>query len=275
MSGNKKYYYLKLKEDFFDTDAMVVMESMPDGYKYSNILLKLYLRSLKHEGKLMFNDRIPYNSTVLAQVTRHSVGDVERAIKLFQEMDLIEVLDNGAIFISDIQNFVGQSSTEADRIRDYRKRIKEEKEQLKLGDTSVVTNVQNELYKSTPELEIDIEIDIEKERESPDSAKAKYGDDSPYMKLARRLFGHIRKRNPKHKEPNWQTWADDFRKIIELDQRDGKEATAILDWCQNDDFWQNNILSPAKFRKQYDKLYLQVQKVKPQKREWDDWDALS
>ena len=95
------------------------------------------------------------------------------------------------------------------------------------------------------------------------------------MKLARRLFGHIIKRNPKHKEPNWQTWADDFRKTVELDGRDGKEATAILDWCQNDDFWQNNILSPAKFRKQYDKLYLQVQKVKPQKREWDDWDALS
>ena len=113
------------------------------------------------------------------------------------------------------------------------------------------------------------------ESNCPDSSDEKYGDDSPYMKLAKRLFGHIRKRNPKHKEPNWQTWADDFRKTVELDDRDGKEVTAILDWCQNDDFWQNNILSPAKFRKQYDKLYLQVQKVKPQKREWDEWDALS
>ena len=130
MSDNKKYYYLKLKEDFFDSDAMIVMESMPDGYKYSNILLKLYLRSLKHEGKLMFNDRIPYNSTILSQVTRHSVGDVERAIKVFEEMNLIEILDNGAIFISDIQNFVGRSSTEGDRKREYRRRIEEEREQL-------------------------------------------------------------------------------------------------------------------------------------------------
>lgn len=109
MSDNKKYYYLKLKDDFFDSDAMVVLESMPDGYKYSNILLKLYLRSLKNEGKLMFNDRIPYISNILAQVTRHSVGDVERAIQVFKELDLIEILDNGAIFITDIQNFIGGS----------------------------------------------------------------------------------------------------------------------------------------------------------------------
>ena len=59
MADNKKYYYLKLKDNFFDTDAMIVMESMPDGHLYSNILLKLYLRSLKHEGKLMFNEFIP------------------------------------------------------------------------------------------------------------------------------------------------------------------------------------------------------------------------
>ena len=50
MADNKKYYYLKLKDNFFDSDEMIVLESMPDGYIYSNILLKLYLRSLKYEG---------------------------------------------------------------------------------------------------------------------------------------------------------------------------------------------------------------------------------
>lgn len=51
MSDNKKYYYMRLKENFFDSDAMVIMESMPDGYLYSNILLKLYLKSLKGDGR--------------------------------------------------------------------------------------------------------------------------------------------------------------------------------------------------------------------------------
>uniref|UniRef100_UPI00352BB554 phage replisome organizer N-terminal domain-containing protein n=1 Tax=Aerococcus urinaeequi TaxID=51665 RepID=UPI00352BB554 len=130
MSDNKKYYYLKLKDNFFDSDQMIVLESMPDGYKYSNILLKLYLRSLKNDGKLMFNDRIPYNSTILSQVTRHSVGDVEKAVNIFSELGLMEILENGAIYMLDIQNFIGESSTEGDRKRAYRRKIDQEKSML-------------------------------------------------------------------------------------------------------------------------------------------------
>ena len=39
MSDNRKYYYLKLKESYFDDDAIVLLESMQDGMLYSNILL--------------------------------------------------------------------------------------------------------------------------------------------------------------------------------------------------------------------------------------------
>lgn len=46
MADSKKYYYLKLKENFFESDSMILLENMADGYLYSNILLKLYLRSL-------------------------------------------------------------------------------------------------------------------------------------------------------------------------------------------------------------------------------------
>ena len=52
MSDNRKYYYLKLKENYFDDDSIVLLESTQDGVLYSNILLKLYLKSLKHGGRL-------------------------------------------------------------------------------------------------------------------------------------------------------------------------------------------------------------------------------
>ena len=48
MADNRKYYYLKLKENFFDSDSIVLLEDMKDGILYSNILLKLYLKSLKN-----------------------------------------------------------------------------------------------------------------------------------------------------------------------------------------------------------------------------------
>lgn len=142
MSDNKKYYYLKLKENFFEDEKIIMLESLPDGMLYSNILMKLYLRSLKREGKLMISDRIPYNPVALSQITRHSVGDVEKAIKIFQELELIEILDNGAIYMLDIQNFIGKSSTEGDRKREYRKRIEEEKTlELSQPENYDVTNV--------------------------------------------------------------------------------------------------------------------------------------
>ena len=69
MADNRKYYYLKLKEDFFDTDEMKILESMKDGYLYSNILLKLYLKSLSNSGRLMYRNVIPYTPEILATLT--------------------------------------------------------------------------------------------------------------------------------------------------------------------------------------------------------------
>ena len=184
MADNKKYYYIKLKENFFETEEMIVMESMPDGYKYSNILLKIYLKSLKHDGKVMLNDRIPYNSNMLSSVTRHSVGDVEKAIKVFKELGLIETFDNGTIFISDMQLFIGKSSTEAERKKEYRERIK--KESLLIngqmsGQTSDV---------STPELEIELELELELELE-------KEKDNTSKQASMETLFSEIWKSYPK------------------------------------------------------------------------------
>ena len=163
MADNKKYYYMRLKENFFDSDEMIILENMDnqEGIVYSNILLKLYLRSLKNEGRLMFNDRIPFNSQMLATIVRHPVGVVEKALKAFIDLGLVEIMNNGAIYMLDIQNFIGETSTEADRKKVYRAKISSEKETLKLvgqmsGQTSDIR---------TPEIELEKERKKEKEKE--------------------------------------------------------------------------------------------------------------
>ena len=154
MSDNKKYYYLRLKDNFFDSDELKILESMKDGYLYSNILLKLYLRSLKNDGKLVVNDRIPYNAEMLASVTGHQIGTVKQAISIFKDLGLIDVLENGAIYMLDIQNFIGRGSSEADRKREYRQRIETDR-----------TNVRQISDKTPPEIEIELEIEKELEIE--------------------------------------------------------------------------------------------------------------
>lgn len=124
---SQKYYYLKLKEDFFESEELLILQKLPDGYLYSDILMKLYLRSLKTGGRLMYKDLIPYSPDMIATICRHQVGTVEKALKVFQEMGLIEILDNGVIYMMDIQTMIGKSSTEADRKREYRQRIDQEK----------------------------------------------------------------------------------------------------------------------------------------------------
>lgn len=127
MADNKKYYYMRLKENFFDSSEISLLESMPDGYLYSNILLKLYLRSLRGEGRLAINN-IPYSPEMIATVTHHPVETVQKALDIFQKLGLIEILDSGVIYMLNIQEFIGQASTEADRKRAYRLRIDQEKE---------------------------------------------------------------------------------------------------------------------------------------------------
>lgn len=165
MSDNKKYYYLRLKDNFFDSDELKILESMKDGYLYSNILLKLYLRSLKNDGKLVVNERIPYSADMLASVTGHQVGTIKQALSVFKDLGLIDVLDDGAIYMLDIQNFIGKGSSEADRKREYRQRIETDR-------TNVQTNLRQISEKSPPEIEIELEKDIEIEKEIHSSAKS-------------------------------------------------------------------------------------------------------
>ena len=84
MADNRKYYYLKLKESYFDDDAIVLLESMQDGVIYSNILLKLYLKSLKNGGKLQLDENIPYTDPKNATINRQQVGTVQGALKKFE-----------------------------------------------------------------------------------------------------------------------------------------------------------------------------------------------
>lgn len=117
MADNRKYYYLKLKESYFDDDSIVLLESIQDGVLYSNILLKLYLKSLKHGGRLQLDDDIPYTAQMIATITRQQIGTVKRALQIFLKLGLVELLDSGAYYMSNIELLIGQSSTEGERKR--------------------------------------------------------------------------------------------------------------------------------------------------------------
>ena len=157
MSDNRKYYYLKLKENYFDDDSIVLLESMQDGVLYSNILLKLYLKSLKHGGKLQLDENIPYTAQMIATITRQQIGTVERALQIFLKLGLVEVLDSGTFYMSNIELLIGQSSTEAERKRAARLQNK--------ALSAPRTNGGHLSDIRPPKIEIEKEIEIKREIE--------------------------------------------------------------------------------------------------------------
>lgn len=154
MSDNKKYYFLKLKEDFFFSGEVLIIEKMPDGMLYSNILLKLYLLSLKFNGFLKLNENVNYTPEMLASLTGHKLETIEKALDLFLELGLIVECADNSIYMSNIEDMVGTSSTEADRKRRARAELK------KLGNYSEGTCPQ-----SVPILSEKCPTEIEKEKE--------------------------------------------------------------------------------------------------------------
>ena len=157
MSDNRKYYYLKLKENYFDDDSIVLLESMQDGVLYSNILLKLYLKSLKHGGRLQLDEDIPYTAQMIATITRQQIGTVERALQIFLKLGLVEVLDSGTFYMSNIELLIGQSSTEAERKRAARLQNK--------ALSALRTSGGHLSDIRPPEIEIELEKEIKIKRE--------------------------------------------------------------------------------------------------------------
>ena len=185
MADDKQYFYRRTLENEFENDDIIYLESLANGYKFINILHKMYLRSLKHDGKLMISDKIPYNSIMLAKITRHNKKDVEKAIKIFEKLDLIDVLKNGSIYMNHIQNYIGKSTTEADRQRAFRARKENEIRQMsdKCHDKNDEEKGQmsDKCHdKTTPELELDLDL---KEEEENITIKEKeiYYDANYYM----------------------------------------------------------------------------------------------
>lgn len=157
MADSKKFYWLKLKRDFFKRHDIRIIEEMPNGKDYVLFYLKLLLESIDHEGSLRFSDTIPYNEQMLSVVTNTNVDIVRSAMKLFTELNLMEVLDDATIYMAEVNSMIGSESWSAERVRRFR-----QKQQALLCNADVTScNEEKEI-----EIKKDIDKDIEIEREN-------------------------------------------------------------------------------------------------------------
>ena len=109
-----RFYWLQLKEDFFEDDAINWLEEQkPNGRDYAYFYLKLCLKSLKSNGILIRevgNILIPYDNNKLAELTKMDFDTVCVAMELLKKIGLIEILEDGEIYLTQLENLIGSTS---------------------------------------------------------------------------------------------------------------------------------------------------------------------
>jgi len=133
-----------------------------------------------------------------------------------------------------------------------------------LNDSAAQSKVKESKVKNSKELNTSC----------PRNSKKEFLDDSQEIILSKLLFSKILARNPEHKEPDFQKWAYNIDLMVRKDNRNFATIAKVIEWCQEDNFWQNNILSTGKLREQYDQLILKMNKKTETDTEPKSWGNL-
>lgn len=171
----KRYYWLKLKEDFFNQKEIKLLRRIAGGDTYTVIYLKMLLLSLKTDGKIYFdgvgNDFVDELSLEIDEDTEN----IRVTVSFLQAKGLLEVVNENEYYLNELPCMVGSESESARRVRKHRQRKKEleKKDKTLQCNTKSVTSNTSETKSNIEiekEIEKDLEIDLEEEEEKAPSS---------------------------------------------------------------------------------------------------------
>lgn len=176
----KKYYWLKLKSDFFTSRAMKKLRRIAGGDTYTIIYLKLQLLSLKDEGLLYYEGVEPTFYEEMALALDEDAENVRATLIFLENMGLISRNNEHEYILTEVPYLIGSETDKAELMRKKRER---ERLQSSNNVTAVLPPVTNCYTEIDIDKDIDIEKDIElekskskREKTPPKETKHKYGE---------------------------------------------------------------------------------------------------
>lgn len=277
----KKYYWIKLKEDFFDDDAINWLEEQPKGKEYALFYLKLCLKSIKTEGVLIRTVGtmlVPYDMKKLSDITRTDFDTVIVAMELLKNIGLVEVLENGEIYLPRLQNMVGSETDKAEIMRKLRGKEQNETKGIGNNVTEVLPNcysslIGNNVTESLPNRYTEKEIEKEKDTEIDkniivepsaniyQNIPEKYPVGDFEFQCVEMLIQSCIAVFPNSKVPKTEEekkkWAVEIERMKRLDERSEADIIEALTYATTDGFWKSNIRSTKKFREKFETMIVQ------------------
>lgn len=128
MGENKRYYWIKLKTDFFNQETIDFMLSQENGFQYVVLYQMLCLQAANNGGELSSKIGeviIPYDAEKITRDTKwFSYDTVVVALELFKRLGLIYEEEGKFLKIANFEEMVGSEGSSAKRVREYRERQK-------------------------------------------------------------------------------------------------------------------------------------------------------
>lgn len=167
----KKYYWLKLKEDFFRNKKIKKLRKIAGGDTYTVIYLKMQLLSLQNEGTLIYEGVEDSFAEEVALEIDENIENVKITIAYLIQNGLLEEADQDHFIMTETVECIGSEGSSAERVRRHRAL----KQQKALQCNAPVTICNTEIEK---EKEIEIDKDLDKKKESKKVSKKTNNYDS-------------------------------------------------------------------------------------------------
>lgn len=168
MSKSKRYYWIKLKTDFFNMDEIDFMMSQKNGAKYVVLYQMLCLLAANKEGRLQHvlgDTLIPYDVHKIQRETKYfSIDTIQIALTLYKKLGLIYIQEDNTITIANYYEMIGSETDSAERMRKNRNKSKYLQKNPKKAshcDKNVTPNVTQKYAQCDTDIEIEKEIDKE------------------------------------------------------------------------------------------------------------------
>ena len=138
---NGKYYWLKLKKDFFKRHDIRILESMPNGEQIVLFYLKLMLESVDHDGELRFSEEIPYSPEMLSTITGTDADIVNHSLEILQKFRMIEISDDETIILPKVESMIGFETEWAKKKRAWREQLGQTEDNARTNEGQIEDNV--------------------------------------------------------------------------------------------------------------------------------------
>lgn len=148
--SEKRYYWLKLYDSFFENKTSKYLRKLPDGDKILLVYLKFQLKLLKSEGIFVYENLCDNVAEEIALTLDEDVNIVKLLLAALDKTKTIEYLNENTFMLSEMQDLIGSEGSSAARVRKHRKKYKALQSNLPVtnGNDSVTNLLRRDRYRN-------------------------------------------------------------------------------------------------------------------------------